>query len=101
MLWPQAWPMPGSASYSAQMPMTSGPEPAVATNAVGQVGHAGLDLEAGGGQRLGAPGAAPHLLEAKLGIGVDPVAEVDEGGTLGVDELLGGGLHVRGHRVRR
>ena len=27
MLWPQACPMPGSASYSAQMPTTSGPLP--------------------------------------------------------------------------
>src|SRR3954464_11558717 len=28
--------MPGSASYSAQMPMVSGPDPAVATKAVGR-----------------------------------------------------------------
>src|SRR5215207_3854188 len=27
MLWPQACPMPGNASYSAQMPTTSGPLP--------------------------------------------------------------------------
>ncbi len=35
MLWPQAWPTPGSASYSAQIPMCSGPVPARAMNAVG------------------------------------------------------------------
>jgi hypothetical protein len=35
MLWPQAWPSPGSASYSAQIPMCSSPVPMLAVNAVG------------------------------------------------------------------
>ncbi|WP_377274549.1 hypothetical protein [Peterkaempfera sp. SMS 1(5)a] len=35
MLWPQAWPRPGSASYSAQSATCSGPLPTVAANAVG------------------------------------------------------------------
>ncbi len=34
-LCPHAWPMPGRQSYSAQMPMCSGPLPARAMNAVG------------------------------------------------------------------
>ena len=34
MLWPQACPSPGSASYSAQMPITNGPLPNSARNAV-------------------------------------------------------------------
>lgn len=34
MLCPQAWPTPGKASYSAQIPTVSGPEPYSATNAV-------------------------------------------------------------------
>ena len=34
MLWPQACPISGSASYSAQMPITSGPLPKSARNAV-------------------------------------------------------------------
>ena len=34
MLWPQACPIPGSASYSAQMPITNGPLPNSARNAV-------------------------------------------------------------------
>ena len=36
MLWPQACPISGRASYSAQIAMWSGPEPARATNAVGR-----------------------------------------------------------------
>ena len=36
MLWPQAWPTSGRASYSAQMASTSGPAPASATKAVGR-----------------------------------------------------------------
>ncbi len=35
MLWPQACPTPGSASYSAHSATTSGPFPARAENAVG------------------------------------------------------------------
>ena len=35
MLWPQAWPSPGSASYSAQIPMRRSPVPMLAVNAVG------------------------------------------------------------------
>jgi hypothetical protein len=35
-LWPQAWPMPGSASYSAQTTTCRGPDPAVAWKAVGR-----------------------------------------------------------------
>ena len=35
-LWPHACPMPGRQSYSAQIAMQSGPEPASATNAVGR-----------------------------------------------------------------
>jgi hypothetical protein len=34
MLWPQACPIPGSASYSAQTPITNGPLPNSARNAV-------------------------------------------------------------------
>ena len=34
MLWPHAWPIPGRASYSAQIAMRSGPVPIVAMNAV-------------------------------------------------------------------
>ena len=34
MLWPQACPISGNASYSAQMPTTSGPLPKSARNAV-------------------------------------------------------------------
>ena len=35
-LWPHAWPISGSASYSQQMAMCSGPSPARAANAVGR-----------------------------------------------------------------
>src|SRR5678816_366457 len=35
-LWPQAWPMPGRQSYSAQSARCSGPLPARATNGMGK-----------------------------------------------------------------
>ena len=35
MLWPQAWPSPGSASYSAQIPMCKFAGADAAVNAVG------------------------------------------------------------------
>ena len=75
MLWPQAWPMPGSASYSAQIATCSGPLPARATNAVGRSQTPRVDGEA---RRLRAPQRAsrrPLLLEAELGMGVDAVRE--------------------------
>src|SRR5215472_16043649 len=37
ILWPQAWPISGRQSYSAQMPMFRGPDPARARNAVGKL----------------------------------------------------------------
>ena len=48
MLWPQAWPMPGSASYSAQIATCSGPEPGARDERGRQVADAALDREAGG-----------------------------------------------------
>src|SRR5215831_7148291 len=36
ILWPQAWPISGRQSYSAQIPMFKGPDPARARNAVGK-----------------------------------------------------------------
>ena len=53
MLWPQAWPTPGSASYSAQTATTSGPEPASAPKAVGMPQTPAVDREPARGQRLG------------------------------------------------
>ena len=99
MLWPHAWPMPGRASYSAQMLRTSGPLPAVATNAVGRSATPASTVKPASFEGLRAPPARLLLLEAQLGVGVDPVAQLDEGVGPFVDELLGSGLRIRGRHA--
>ena len=52
-LCPQAWPTPGRASYSAQITIDSGPDPARARTAVGKPVGAALDVEAARVERVG------------------------------------------------
>src|SRR3989304_5962189 len=75
-LWPQAWPSPGSRSYSQRVAV-GGPS---AGREGGRVGgpaprHALLHLEALGGEVLREPSGGLDLLIAELGVGVDPVGE--------------------------
>ena len=53
MLWPQAWPTSGRASYSAQTASTRGPSPASATKAVGRPAVPVVDREAAALEGLG------------------------------------------------
>ena len=95
MLCPQAWPTPGRASYSAQIATTSGPEPHSALKAVGMSATPRGHGEPAGGQCLGRPGTGPVLLERRLGVGVDGVAEPDQVVQVGVDHLAGRVLQRR------
>ena len=89
MLCPQAWPTPGSASYSAQTTMRSGPCPARPTNAVGEVAVAGastLEARRSSERRRPAP-AAWCSSKQQLGVGVDVVAEIDQRVRLSATQL--------------
>ena len=104
VLWPQPWPRPGSASYSARIPIR-GPSPPTTAAAHGpdrrrEAARRVLDLEAVGPQCLGDPGRGLVLLERGLRIRMDPMRQVDDlvagafdgGGDafLDVGERLGG-----------
>ena len=59
------------------MATVNGPDPAVATNAVGKVADAGLDRERSA-QRIGDPRGGTLLLERELGMGMHGVRKLDE-----------------------
>ena len=78
MLCPQACPIPGSASYSAQIPITSGPAAEVGAERGVQPAGRRADLEAAlGHQRLGL-GAAAVLVERQFRFGVNGVRQLDQ-----------------------
>ncbi len=85
MLWPQAWPTPGRASYSAHTASTIGPEPISAVKAVGMPEVPAGHREPSGLESVRRPCAGPLLLERRLRMGVDGVAEADQRGQVGVD----------------
>ena len=58
-LCPHAWPMPGSASYSAQIAIGERPGPGGGDEGGGQVAHAGVDGEAAVGQHRRPPTPTP------------------------------------------
>ena len=75
VLWPQPWPRPGRASYSARTRSAAGPPvPACqpAADAVAEAAHRPLHLEASA-RIASATQDAACLLEPWLGMGVDPV----------------------------
>ena len=79
MLWPQAWPTPGRASYSAQTATTSGPEPISALKAVGRPATpAGRRAKPPSARASAVQARGPVLLEGSLGVVVDGVAERDQ-----------------------
>jgi hypothetical protein len=65
-----------------------------------QAAHAALDREAARLQGVGQPAARPHLLEQDLGVGVDPVRELDQGRGLALELGVDAGGEV-GHGVLR
>ena len=62
----------------------------------GKVAHAGLHFETAVSQGLGQPRRGLHLLVAQLGIGVDSVAQLDQGVAHALDLLSGNILGVHG-----
>ena len=60
------------------MPITSGPDPLLATNAVGRSATPRSTEKPAGGELFGAPPRCLLLLEGELGMGVDAVRERDE-----------------------
>ncbi len=101
-LWPQAWPTPGRASYSARKATRGPPWPAVARKAVGRPQIPLSTWNPAFLQEFAEPGAGLVLLEARLWVVVDAAAQVDE--LLPVDLDLGDGAGfetflVNGHRV--
>ena len=111
VLWPQPCPSPGSASYSARIPIR-GPSPPrpprrTAADRGRQAAGRVLDLEAVPGEHLRDRSGGAVLLEGGLGVGVDPVRQVEDlvasavdgGGEAGL--LVGVGLSGRGGGQRR
>ena len=92
MLWPQACPTTGSASYSAQMAMCSGPSPTLATNAVGMSYTPRSTSKPAASSAVCQPRGGLRLLVAELGIGVDAMRQLDEAGMRSLE---------RGSRARR
>ena len=89
VLWPQPWPRPGSASYSARIAdaRTVVAEPAGphGPDRGREAARRMLDGEPVPLEDLGHPCRGPHLLERRLGVGVDPVRQVDDLDPGGVD----------------
>ena len=79
MLCPQACPIPGRQSYSAQMARCSGPLPARAKKAVGRSQIRG-DRKARVRQDLGKPGRSTFFLKADLWVGMNAVTQGDQAG---------------------
>ena len=75
MLWPQAWPMPGSASYSAQMATCSGRAGARRTLSAGRRPRDDAKPRSSSTSESHAP---PALLETDLGVRVDAMAQRDQ-----------------------
>ena len=88
-LWPQAWPRPGRASYSAQKPSRNGPEPYVARNAVSRPRYAGVTSNPAPDEHVTDPPGRVVLLPGRLRVGVQLLGEPDQT------------LARRGHRPRR
>ena len=78
MLWPQACPISGNASYSAHTPTTSGPLPKSARNAVSKPPAARGDLETAFGDQRLRLGAAAVFGERQLRLGVNRVGQLDQ-----------------------
>ena len=100
MLWPQAWPISGSASYSAQMPTTSGPLPKSARNAVSRPPADCGDLESALGDQRLRLGAAAVLGERQFRLGVNRVRQLDQVAATAPHRVLdayprGDGGHLR------
>ena len=91
VLWPQPWPRPGSASYSARTPIRgpSAPRPPVSRPRTrrGEAPRRVLHRVPVAGDRLRDPGSRLDLLEGRLGVRVDPMREVQD--------LVPGGLDGR------
>ena len=102
VLWPQPCPRPGSASYSARIPIRGPtvPRPPAMPRDDGRLERPGglLHLETGRAQDLGDPGRCLSFLERGLGVGVDSMRQVDQRVARGLDRLAdaalrGGGSH--------
>ena len=87
-LCPQAWPMSGSASYSQQMAMASGPRPIVASKAVARPPTPRCTSKPPAESASAHHAAACDLLEAELRVRVDAVRQLDEACRLAVDDGL-------------
>ncbi len=96
MLWPQAWPMPGRLSYSAQIAMCSGPEPARATKAVGRSHTPRFTSKPAADEALREPEGGALLLEADLGMGVNAMAQRQQIALGAIQALARPGLGVHG-----
>ena len=102
MLCPQAWPIPGSASYSHRT-ATVGPEvPARATKAVSRPKAPRSTSRPSAFEHVGQQVVGELLLEAELGAGVDLVRHVEQDLLSSIDlvgELLFGRVSVHGPSV--
>ena len=88
-LCPQAWPMPGSASYSAQIPTTRSPVPWVATKGHLEIRDTEVDVEPGHVELVSDQPGRPVLLETELRISMEGVAQPDQVLTGPVDHASG------------
>ncbi len=79
MLWPQACPMPGSASYSAQIPIDQRATAVVGPERGVQAAGCLRDLEAAVGDQRLRLRAAAVFGEREFGFGVDRVRQLDAG----------------------
>ncbi|MFZ0979315.1 MAG: hypothetical protein WAN23_07915 [Candidatus Acidiferrales bacterium] len=70
------------------------PRPGAGAERRGQIANAFFHREAGVGQRFAQPGRGLLFLEAKLGVRVDAVAEIDQAVASGFETLAGSGFGV-------
>ena len=98
VLWPQPWPRPGSASYSARMPIRgpSAPRPPVRRprTAVSRLPTGCSTVNPWRADRVGDPGRGLPLLEGRLGVRVDAVRQVEDLVPRTLDGLGGTRLEV-------
>jgi hypothetical protein len=91
MLWPQACPIPGRASYSAQrhVQVTGASRRGERGR---QLAHAEADLKAGPVELLRQQRRSTVLLVPEFGLGVDPVTDADDRVPIPLDGLARGAL---------
>ena len=88
ILWPHAWPMPGKLSYSAQMAMCTGPDPARARNAVGRPQMSFSTVKPAPSKDSHSQAEACSSSETQLGMTVNAVAELDAPGACEFETFL-------------